>query len=337
MSDFISYSNISGQLEGGLDFVTIVMPALNEEKYIEDAIKSLLPRSKDLGFELLVLDGGSTDKTVEIVENISAQDSRVKIIHNPKRIQSAGINLGVSISDVRSRVFIRADCHANYPDNFVECCLKPFSDPKIAAVVVPMFTQGISCFQRAVSAAQNSWLGNGGSAHRRKGISRLVEHGHHAAIRKDFFQKLNGYDENFTHNEDAELDARISNAGGLIWLAANVPITYFPRPNAIALARQYYRHGQGRAMTIMKHKHKPKLRQMAPLVVTMGNVIAICLAPFLAGLSLIGPISYVLACTSVGLYLSIKQKDRCSLLSGIAAMIMHAAWAIGFSKKMILR
>jgi len=48
-------------------FVTIVMPALNEERYVARAIASVLPRSADLAWELLVADGCRTDATCESV------------------------------------------------------------------------------------------------------------------------------------------------------------------------------------------------------------------------------------------------------------------------------
>ena len=127
-------------------------------------------------------------------------------------------------------MLLRADAHADYPPGFVAAVTEALAQPGVTSVVVPMRTVGVTPFQRAVAAAQNSRLGNGGSAHRGGGgPSGPVEHGHHAAFDRDAFLRLGGYDERFTHNEDAEHDVRATRAGGLVWMCREAPVTYFPR------------------------------------------------------------------------------------------------------------
>jgi succinoglycan biosynthesis protein ExoA len=130
------------------------------------------------------------------------------------------------------------------------------------SVVVSMTARGVTCFQKAAAAAQNSRLGNGGSAHRRLAEGRFVDHGHHALMNINAYRSVGGYDETFTHNEDAELDARLIAAGYRIYLCPGADITYYPRTSLTSLFRQYRNFGRGRAMTILKHRMKPKLRQM---------------------------------------------------------------------------
>ena len=81
-----------------------------------------------------------------------------------------------------------------------------------------MRTKGTGLFQKATALAQNSRLGNGGSQHREGGAGRWTDHGHHALMRLDAFRAVGGYDETFSHNEDAELDYRLA-AGGVSHLA----------------------------------------------------------------------------------------------------------------------
>ena len=118
-------------------------------------------------------------------------------------------------------------------------------------------------------AAQNSKLGNGGAAHREVGGSGFIDHGHQALFDLPTFLSFGGYDETFSHNEDAEFDYRLARAGGKIWLCSEAVANYFPRLTPLALAKQYFGHGQGRAQTILKHKarHNPALnlfRKMTP-------------------------------------------------------------------------
>jgi succinoglycan biosynthesis protein ExoA len=192
-----------------------------------------------------------------------------------------------------------------------------------------MHTRGETCLQKAIAAAQNSRLGNGGSAHRLQGRSGYVDHGHHAAIDRKVFLALGGYDETFTHNEDAEFDTRLVRSGGRIYLDGEVSIDYFPRAGLAALARQYFNFGWGRANTILKHGARPRLRQMLPVAVILLCVPALALGPFDALLVLPAAL-YAAACVLWGLLLAIQEREPCLAASGIAAIVMHMSWAVGF-------
>src|SRR3954468_4479554 len=209
--------------------VTIIVPTLNEEKYIAKALSSLTAETGTLDYELIVLDGGSTDQTKAIVEQRATLNPRIRLEPNPARYQSAAVNRGAIIARPDSEIIIRADSHAEYPQGFVAGLVRELRERDAASVVVPMRTRGIGFLQRGIAAAQNSRLGNGGSLHRVGTVSRSVEHGHHAAFLRKTFLALGGYDESFTHNEDAEFDIRLRKSGVRLWLGAELAVTYFPR------------------------------------------------------------------------------------------------------------
>jgi succinoglycan biosynthesis protein ExoA len=183
--------------------------------------------------------------------------------------------------------------------------------------------------QRAIAAASNSRLGNGGSAHRRESQSGYVEHGHHAAFDRETYLALGGYDESFRHNEDAEYDQRVIGAGKRIYLLGDLAVRYFPRADLGSLARQYRNYGWGRANTLLKHRVGPRPRQMLPVLIFLGNVGAAALAP-LDPLLMAVPLLYVALCCGWGLGLAARGGERCLALSGPAAMVMHMSWAFGF-------
>jgi succinoglycan biosynthesis protein ExoA len=315
-------------------FVSIVMPALNEERYISAAIASIVPQSDSIQYELLVVDGGSTDATRAIVERIAESNARVRLIANDKRIQSAAMNIAAKLADPRSRYLVRADCHLQYPEGFVERCIKGLSAKQAASIVVPMRTEGTSCMQKAIAAAQNSRLGNGGSAHRRPGWSGFVDHGHHAAFNRNTFLELGGYDETFTHNEDAEFDKRLVQTGNRIYLDSEATVTYFPRSDLRALAKQYFSYGWGRASTLLKHKFFPRARQLLPVAVLLACIVALGLAVVDLRALLI-PAAYVSLSLIWGASLAIAERDTCLVLSGIAAVVMHMSWAVGFLVRLL--
>src|SRR5207253_7478446 len=123
--------------------------------------------------------------------------------------------------------------------------------------------------QRAAAAAQNSYLGTGGSAHRLRNRSGWVEHGHHAIFDMERFRQLRGYKAELS--EDPEFDQRLIKSGGRIWLADDLTITYFPRGNTNSLFWQYMIHGRERARTFIQHVGRKRIRHLilpsvAPIV-----------------------------------------------------------------------
>ncbi len=307
---------------------SVVMPVLNEERYIARALSSLLGEVERLDGEILVLDGGSRDATRAIVAGLAAAHPVIRLVDNPGRTQSAACNLAAELACPRSGIMLRADAHAAYPSGFVSTALRALLDTGATSVVVPMRTVGRAPLQRAIAATQNSRLGNGGSSHRRAGASRFVDHGHHAAFDLAFFRSLGGYDRDFTHNEDAELDVRAVRAGGRIWLCTEAAIDYFPRDSLRQLARQYLRHGRGRARTIAKHRLRLKLRQGLPLVLLAATAVAV-LAPLSSWLAVPAG-GYLLACLCWGAVEAARRTDAALLLMGPAAVVMHLSWATGF-------
>ncbi len=322
-------------MQPSAEFTTIVMPALNEEHYIAEAIRSVLPAEGLIAYELLVLDGGSTDRTRTIVSGLAAVNPHIKLVDNPRRTQSAAVNIASETCDSRTTVLVRADCHAIYPPRFVENCIAALRSTDGASVVVSMRAVGRTSIQKAIAAAQNSRLGNGGSRHRRAAASGYVVHGHHAAFDRYMFRKLGGYDESAPYNEDAEFDARLIAAGGRIYLDGQSTIEYYPRSSFFALARQYYRHGWGRANTLAKHAMQPKVRQVLPVGVLLMWVLCFAAWPFVGAIALLPPAAYLLACLAWGAVLAVNFGQPALFLSGLAAVTMHMSWAAGFLRRFL--
>ena len=320
---------------------TVVVPTLNEAAHIQLTLERILSAAPAWLVEIIVADGGSSDGTSEIVLDIGAKDTRVKLINNPSRIQSAGINAAVREADPKSEVIVRMDAHSGYEHSFVYDVVSELVRRRADSVVVRLRTVGKSCFAKGVAAVSNSLAGTGGSRHRMGDTSGYVEHGHHAAINRLLFEQLGGYDESFAANEDAELDHRISISGGKIWLAANIVIDYYPRSSPVSLGKQYFRYGSGRAQNFLKHRSGLRLRQMLPLVLVVYlislPVMHVSLAtPFFA--IVYGP----LVLYSVFLIWSVgnayrQNKTSCSFASAFALPIMHCAWGFGFLTRLIFR
>lgn len=327
-------------VDGPLPFVSVVIPVLNEERFIVPLLQSLgcLGGKKCLKtpHEVIVVDGGSTDRTLEILAGIAAETD-IRVIHNPARIQSAGVNLAARSADSRSRYLVRVDAHSIYEKGFVERIVTSLVETGASSVVVPLITRPhnpSSDFAWAVAAAQRSKLGNGGSAHRLESTpAHWTEHGHHAGFDLAFFRSVGGYDETFVTNEDAEYDVRVLQAGGKIWFEPSAKVWYSPRESAASLARQYYRYGIGRASTVLKHSILPKPRQMVPVAAFLANAGALVVGLALP-IALLIPLAYLAACTLAMVSAPRIEGQSYKLVDTVSAVIiMHMAWAAGFLKR----
>ena len=308
----------------------VIIPSLNEAKHIEALVNYLLEESAETPMSIVIADGGSNDGTVEIVQRLASAHANVHYLHNPKRIQSAAVNLAVEQFGANHYYLIRLDAHAGYPKGYCRTVLEEARKIDAASVVVAVHTIAFQPgFQEAVAAAQNSKLGNGGSSHRLvQGEGKWVDHGHHALMRISAYREIGGYDECFSHNEDAELDARLRKAGYRIWLTPNTVMDYYPRSKPWPLFKQYRGYGRGRVRNLLRHRERPKLRQMIPVAVAPA-IALLMLAPW-CWLMVIPFTVWASICLAYGARIAQNANKPSLALSGPAAMIMHAAWSLGF-------
>jgi succinoglycan biosynthesis protein ExoA len=306
----------------------VVIPCLNEAAHIEPLLRQLNTGRGNHDMLIVVADGGSTDGTRAIVSGLIEEIDDLVLLTNPRRIQSVAINLAVAEYGDGRDYLIRIDAHGDYPADYCAALLQEAADTGADSIVVGMKTVGFGTFQKATAVAQNSKLGNGGSKHRAGAAGHWIDHGHHALMRIEAFRAVGGYDESFTHNEDAELDFRLRNAGFRIWMTGRTFMTYYPRSRPLALFRQYLGYGRGRARNLLKHRSVPKLRQALPLAVMPVALFALfSVFHWLAAVPLL---AWAGVCLAYGAGITLSRRDSLGLLAAVSAMIMHLAWSTGF-------
>lgn len=315
--------------------VLIVIPALNEAAHVAGVLDFAAGFAERADGLVVVADGGSVDGTRDIVRRRAADHRRIRLLDNPARLQAAAVNLAVARFGDGAEWLLRLDAHSAYPADYGDVLLAEARRTGADSVVVSMHAQGQGFLQRAVAEAQNSRLGNGGSAHRLAGGGAWVDHGHHALMRVAAFRAVGGYDEGFSHNEDAELDRRLTAAGHRIWLTGQTRLTYFPRARLGPLVRQYYNFGRGRARNLLKHNARPAARQAVVAMLAPAAALVL-LAPFNA-LFALPLVLWLLACLAGGVAIAAQTKRPEGLLAGLAAGVMHMAWSAGFWRQWLAR
>jgi succinoglycan biosynthesis protein ExoA len=311
---------------------TIVIPCYNEERFIEAAVRGAMAQTypRDL-VEILVVDGRSTDKTRALVAALTLEDPRVALHDNPGRYQSAAMNIGIKRS--RGDVIVRMDAHAEYAEDYVERSVEVLRRTGAANVGGAARPRARGFFQHALSAALGSPLGVGGSAYRDETREGFVESVFNGAFRREAFQLAGLYDPKSVTNEDAELNQRIIEAGGKVYLSRDIVVHYYPRDSLGALARQYFAYGQGRARTLYKRGRILSMRPLVPFATLTGFAV-------LAGASVLAPaVSPLLtaACILYGLLVvaeavRVASRTHVAFALAIAAIfpVMHAAHGAGF-------
>lgn len=317
--------------------ILAVIPCLNEDAHIEQLVRDLVAHCATLPVHIVIADGGSADRTVEIAQALEREFDQVSYLYNPKKIQSAAVNLAVKTYGAEATWLIRIDAHAGYPADYCLSLLAEAARTGADSVVVSMDTVGEEGFQRLVAETQNSKLGNGGAAHRNVAGTpdggRWVGHGHHALMRLTAFVQVGGYDEDFSHNEDAELDVRLMEAGYKIWLTAATVVTYYPRATPEGLFRQYFQFGQGRFRTIFKHMMMPRGRQALPILVLPATMLLLFSGIF--GWIALPFLIWAGACLGYSTIWAVQKNDISLAAIGPIAMLMHFAWSAGFWREAV--
>ena len=104
--------------------ISFLVVVRNERDYIEQCLQSMLHQTlAPTRYEILVIDGMSTDGSRELIKQMIDQhaDRSVRLLDNPGRILSSGWNIGIKAA--RGRYVIRPDAHGEVPENFLQMSL----------------------------------------------------------------------------------------------------------------------------------------------------------------------------------------------------------------------
>lgn len=317
--------------------VSYIMPVLNEEGYLADAVRTILSQEHPGEQEIVLALGPSTDRSDEIAAELAAADPRVRLIANPQREIPIALNLAIAAS--RHPVVIRVDAHSELTPGYTSDGIRALREHGAANVGGIMRAAGRAPVQRAIAAAYNSPYGLGGGAYHGDGRAGPAESAYLGVFRREAIDAVGGYDPGVRRGEDWELNLRIRRAGGLVWFDPALGVTYWPRASYGALARQFFATGAWRAVLVRRHAGETPWRFFAPGSLILGLLLSVVVVALqLAGAlpwawwsaAHLIPFAYAAAVLFATTRLPDSRGARQRVLGLAALVTMHLSWGAGF-------
>jgi glycosyltransferase involved in cell wall biosynthesis len=316
--------------------ISVLTPVLNEEEHILKAADSMLDQRFAGTVEFIFIDGGSTDRTLDILLELQREDPRIRILHNPQRSTPVALNIGLHAA--RGEYIARMDAHTMYPDDYLARAVERLRKGDVAHVSGPQLPHGDGKWSRRVAMALMTPLGRGGARFRSESQDEIdVDSGFTGVWTREILTEHGGWDEDWHNDQDSELAARIRESGGRIVCLPEMAAQYIPRNSLRALARQYWRYGYYRAKTSNAHPRSMRRSHvLAPgLVVTLATMLAPLGALRWVGRGAVALWAAAVVAFAVGsayrdtsAELGVTPIDLAALPAVFAAM--HVAWGLGF-------
>ncbi len=316
--------------------ISVVLPVRNEGRFISSVLQELaeqdFPRED---YEIIVVDGESTDDTVAVASKYRDRFDRFQIIENPKHLSAAARNLGYRAAigefilyvDGHCRIpskRLLADMTAIFRQNDVDALCRP--QPQTAG---PQ-----TYFQQAVSLARTSALGHALDSTIYNDQERVVPAASSGAMyRRDVFEKIGEFDEQFDACEDVEFNTRVDKAGLKAMISPKLTVEYAARTSLRRLFRQLYRYGYGRWLLFRKHPSTLGIGTLIPVLFVLG-LFALpftWLVSLKAGLIVSVPyVFYLIAACAVSLGIARKNRRSLIFILPFIFFTIHFAFGIGF-------
>ncbi|CAN7317486.1 glycosyltransferase [Microbacterium sp. LjRoot45] len=269
--------------------VTFVMPVLNERNYLERAVRTVLAQEVDGPSELVLALGPSTDGTSRLAEELAAQDSRIRLVHNPAADIPIGLNLAIAAGSFPT--IVRVDAHSELAPGYTRRALDTLAERRAANVGGVMRAEGRTAFQRAVAWAYNSPIGLGGGAYHGGHTAGEAESAYLGVVRRSVLEEVGGFDESIRRGEDWELNLRIRRAGYRVWFDPSLSVTYWPRESWLRLVRQFHATGIWRGELVRRYGRRNSVRFFAPPALALALVVSLVVGILQAIGALRGPVA----------------------------------------------
>jgi len=249
--------------------ISVVIPCLNEERFI-GALLDTLAKQDVGGFEILIADGLSTDRTLKIIKQFIDTNTAIplRLVSNQSRSIPSALNL--AIQQAAAGIIVRLDAHSRPPHDYLRKCYAVLtaSGAEVVGGSWNIRPGGEGLVPQAIALAVSSIIGAGDAHYRLTPMNRArdVDTVPFGCFRRETWQALGGYDERLLANEDYEFNTRVRLRGGRVHFDPGIRCEYFARPTLRALVKQYWRYGWWKSQMLKMHPRSLKARQLIPFL-----------------------------------------------------------------------
>jgi succinoglycan biosynthesis protein ExoA len=261
--------------------VSIVVACRNEIRHISAFLDSLLAQNMGgVSWEAIIADGMSSDGTREILDRYCARRPNLRVIANPGRIVSIGLN--AAIRSARGTVILRMDAHTSYSPDYCIRCVETLESTGAQNVGGPARTRAQGVRARAIAAAYHSRFSTGGAHFHNPDYEGWVDTVPYGCWRKATLESIGLFDEDLIRNQDDELNLRLHRRGGKIWQNPAILSWYSTRATLSGLFHQYFQYGFWKVAVIRKHRTPGAWRQLVPAGFLFANIALLATMLFAA-------------------------------------------------------
>ncbi len=317
-----------GEPDGKVD-VSVLIPVLNEASGIRETVARMRAQDFEGNFELLFLDGGSTDGTREILQEFARDDHRIRVLDNPGRRPPNALNVG--LANARGTLIARMDAHTHYPPAYLSSGARRLARGDVDSVSGAQLATGNDKWSSRVALALSLPLGAGGAKFRRRATEEIeVDSGFTGMWRRELLERYGGWDERWPVNEDHELAARLRVNGRRIVCIPEMAAEYIPRNSLKRLAKQYFTYGRYRAKTCGAHPESMRRSHVLAPGLALTVLLAVLAPRPIRSLAWLGIGVYALALLGTSVAVARPGQVRDALALPAVFVTMHLAAGFGF-------
>lgn len=310
-----------------LSGISVIMPVRDEADHLAEAVGSVLGQDYPGGVQVVLAVGPSRDDTPRLAREMAELDPRVVVVDNPSGRTPDGLNLAMTL--VRHDIVARVDGHGALPPGYLDTAVATLLRTGAANVGGVALPEGRTTMQQAIAVAMGSPLGMGGARFRVGGREGEAETVFPGVFRREWIERVGGFDPAYDRAQDWELNLRIRQAGGVVWFTPDLRVTYRPRSSLTALARQFFATGQWRRRLATQHENALGPRYLAPpvtLVLVVGGALG---SPWWPPFGVL-PLGYAVAVAVGGVAIAQGQSAAVRVRVPAALATMHLSWGAGF-------
>jgi succinoglycan biosynthesis protein ExoA len=311
--------------------VAVVIPALNEERHIRTCLASVFGQSYPADrLEVVVADGGSVDRTREIVTDVAVVHPNLRLVGNPRRNQAAGLNQGIAVT--RAEVVARLDGHAAWRPDHLRRCVDLLASTGADNVGGRMEAIGDTTVAAAVALATGSRLAVGGARFHYARRQRDTDTVFLGCFRRTALERVGPFNESAPPHEDYEYNYRIRATGGRIVYSPEISTMYWTRSDWPTLAKQYFRYGRSKSRIARHNPGVIRPYHLVPPAFVLSVVPAGVGLAYSRGRVAIGALAtlYAAICLGEGARLSRRAPASVRAQVPLVFPVLHVSWGAGF-------